>query len=106
RADIGGLGYEASFENEAAVYTIDLLPQTHFKTTIGGHLGVSADLSLEGTAKLPEAARLLVESTQFLSANASLKLSTDMGLVGRLSLSVISPVIQAVGKGSPQCQWH
>lgn len=106
RTPIHALGYEADFLEEDQVYTIDLLPQPKFSTSLSGKLESNVDLGVEGHAELPETARAFMDSIQFLGGDAKLKLSSAMQLIGRISFSVMSPLIQAIGIGSSHCQWQ
>jgi hypothetical protein len=41
-----------------------------------------------------------------LAGGIALSLSNRASVLGSLSFSVMTPTIQAVGKGSSSCQWH
>lgn len=105
RAEVRLLGYEARFDDEDTLYTVELLPQSQFVTRAGASVGVHVDLGAEGHAQVPDAVRNLLDSVEFLGADARISLSSDFQILGRISLSAISPIVQAVGKGSSRCEW-
>lgn len=104
-AQIAGLGYEADFANEKEVLTIDLLPQTRFNTLVEGSWTSSVDLGAEGNMQVAQTTRQLLEEFASIGADARLQLSSELKCVGRLSFSILSPQIQAVGKGGSRCEW-
>jgi hypothetical protein len=98
-------GYQADFRDAEQVYTLDMLPQTKFVTRIEGSFQTEADLALEGHAEVPKEAKALMEAMEWLGGDAHLKLSTEAKLLGRISFSVLSPVIQSVGIGKSRIEW-
>ncbi|MCK6562915.1 hypothetical protein HUU39_11625 [candidate division KSB1 bacterium] len=106
RTPIHALGYEADFLEEDQVYTIELLPQSKFSTSLSGKLESNVDLGVEGHAELPEMTKAVMDSIHFLGGDARLKLSSAIELIGRISFSVMSPLIQAIGIGSSRCNWR
>lgn len=99
------LGYEADFEDAEQVYTVEILPRTKFLTSFSAQSQIEVALGLEGHAQVPEAVTQLLEQVEYLGADANLKLAADNKLVGRLSFSVMTPTVQAIGIGSSKCQW-
>lgn len=104
-AVVVGLGYEADFSASPQLLTVDLLPQTKFNTVLDGALSNSLELRAEGNAQIPQAAQSLLEQCEFLGLDAKLQLSGEAKCVGRITFKVMTPLIQAVGKGSARCQW-
>lgn len=104
RATILALGYEVRFE-EDQVFTIDLLPQSKFNTIIDGTFGTNVELGAEGHAGLPGVAGILLESFEYLGGDATVKLSSELKVIGHVSFSMISPIVSTVGIGSSRCEW-
>jgi len=104
-AYVKSIGYKADFTDTAEVYTIDLLPRTKFVSSFELSSKTEVALGLEGHAQVPEVVKTLLEQVEYIGADASIKLSTDNKLIGNLSFSVISPVIQAIGIGQSKCEW-
>lgn len=104
-AKVKSIGYQADFADADNVFTIDLLPRTKFVSKLSLSSQTEVALGLEGHAQVPEAVTMLLEQVEYLGGDASIRLSSDNRIVGRLSFSVMSPTIQAVGMGSSRCEW-
>jgi len=104
-AEVQILGYEANFENEDDLYTIDLLPQSKFCKKFGAAFNTDVDLGVEGKAQVPEELKEILDTIDLAGGDVKLSLSTGLKLIGRLSFSVITPAIQAIGIGASQCEW-
>ena len=104
-ASVQRLGYIAEFEDEEQIYTIDLLPQSQFCTTTGGSFEFSTALGVEGCASMPDGIRSLLNKTKILAGDAKLEFTSELNLLGRISFSTLSTLIQAVGTGSSRCEW-
>jgi hypothetical protein len=102
---VHAVGYEADFCDAEQVYTLDMLPQTKFVTLVEGSVQAEADIGIEGNAELPDAAKLFLEATESIGGDARLKLSAETKLLGRISLSVMSSVVQSIGIGKPKIEW-
>ncbi len=102
---IHALGYQADFDGDE-VYTIDLVPGTKFDTKFEVNTALEVDLGLEGHAEVPQAARTFLDEFESFGGDARLKLSAEAKLVGRLSLSLIAPVVQTVGLYHSRCEWR
>jgi hypothetical protein len=87
------------------VTVLNVLPQTRFVKRAGATLKAEATLSLNGSAQLPEGVSQLLAATDALSADASLKISTDANVFGTLSFSVLTSAIQAIGTGDRRAEW-
>ena len=98
------VGFTAKFDGQGA--TIDLFPKSEFKEyfALGGKFeaGVSAD----GYAKLPDEVGALSAEVINLGAGAEMKLAAEAKMVGKLSLSLKSPVVQAIGTASSTVEWQ
>jgi hypothetical protein len=103
--EVEQFGLAVTFPDEPRTTIVDVLPQTRFVKTAGGQLKVEAGLSLNGSARLPEAVTQAISQTDVLSADAALKLSTEANVVGTLSFSVLTPVITAIGVGGRHAEW-
>lgn len=86
--------------------TIDLVPNTAFKEFVKAGLKFEAGLSADGYAKVPGVVLPDVGQVVTLGAGAELKLSTEASVVGNLSLSLVTPKIQAVGRSSTLASWQ
>lgn len=103
--EVDRFGFEVAFPETPRVTVLDLLPQTSFVKRVGGQLKAEAGLSLNGSARLPEAVSQILAQTEALSADAALSLSTDANFVCVLSFSVLTPVITAIGVGGRRAEW-
>lgn len=104
-AKVKSIGYQANFANAENVFTIDLLPRTKFVSKLSVSSQTEVALGIEGHAQVPEAVTMLLEQVEYLGGDASIRLASDHKIIGRLSFSLMSPVIQAVGMGSSRCEW-
>jgi len=103
--EVDRFGFAITFPEKPRVTVLNVLPQTRFVKRVGAALKAEAALSLNGSAQLPEAVTQMLAQTDALSADASLKISTEANLVGTLSISVLTPIIQAIGTGSRRAEW-
>ena len=101
---IQALGYEADFMDDKRVYTIDILPRTRFNVH-GPSLTARAELSAEGHAHIASGGEAPT-SVISLGAGASLALDGRINVLGTMSLQMLTPVVQAVGKESDRVQWY
>jgi len=104
-ADVRVLGYEAKFENEEDIYTIEMLPHSKFCTRLGASFKSVVDLGIEGKAQVPEELKEVLDAIDLVGGDVKLSLSTELKSIGRLSFSVITPTIQAIGIGASRCEW-
>lgn len=102
--DITILGYKASIDGAGA--TVDLFPNTRVRDFISADLKFNAGVAADGSAKTPELLGNLAKDVINLGAGAELHLGTEANLVGNLTLSVKTPVIQAVGQASSTVTWQ
>ena len=61
--------------------------------------------ALNGGAKVPEALTQAISATEVLSGDAQLRLTTEANVVGTLSFSLITPVVESVGVGGRRAEW-
>jgi hypothetical protein len=104
-ASVKAVGYEADFGDAEQVYTLEMLPQTRFVTRLDVSLHAEADLAVEGHAEVPAPARALLDVVESVGGDARLKLSAETKVLGRVSFSLLSPVIQSVGVGKSRIEW-
>lgn len=98
------VGYTASFSDKGS--TVEVLPTTDFTQYIMAGLDFVAGIGADGHAKTPEdLANINVQGFE-LGANASLKVGTRADVAATLSIRLLSPVIQAVGKASASVTWQ
>ena len=107
RGTVEAMGYEVSVPDEKAAYTIDLLPRTEFVTKLEAGFQARVDLGAEGRAGVSKQgpADAGTESA-LLAGSISVAMSKSASLIGKLSFSLKTPIVQAVGVGSSRCQWH
>ena len=98
------IGYTARLEGSGS--TVEMLPNTSFKEYFTANFKFEAGVSADGFAKLPQQVTDLGTEVVQLGAGAQLQLGTQAGVVGKLSLSVKSPKIQAVGNASSTVTWQ
>lgn len=100
------VGYRTSFDDPGS--TIELAPSTRFKEwfTAGGKF--EAGLSAEGYLEAPPELSALVAGAAGipLGAGAEIHLATEANVVGKVSVSIKTPVIQAVGTASSSAGWQ
>jgi len=104
-AKLKALGYEAVFEEPENIYTIDIAPRSKFVHSLEGKAENVFDLGLEGHAHLPGAIKSLLETVDYIGGDAKIRLSSDLKVIGQVSFSLISPMIQAMGLGASRCEW-
>src|SRR5579863_1343008 len=100
-------GFAVTFADTPRVTVLAVLPQTRFLKRAGLDLNMEAVLALNGAAQIPNTAvELFAQAISLpLSADASLKLSSELKMVGNLSFSVQTPVIAAIGVGGRHAEW-
>jgi hypothetical protein len=101
---VDALTYRASFGDPGS--TVELFPNTRFKEFFSTTTQFEAGLSADGHAKLPSQIGELAADVINLGASAELHLGTKAGVVGKLSMAVKSPTIQAVGHASNEVTWQ
>jgi hypothetical protein len=98
------IGFTAKFDGPGA--TIDLFPKSEFKEYFAIAGKFEAGVSADGYAKVPDAIGALTFDVINLGANAELKLAAEANMVGKLSLSLKSPVVQAIGTAASTVEWQ
>jgi hypothetical protein len=104
--EVDRFGFAVTFPDSPRVTVLSVLPQTRFVTRAGASLKAEAAVSLNGSATLPEAVAHALSQSDVLSADASLKISTEANVFGTLSFSVLTSVIQAIGTGGRHAEWQ
>jgi hypothetical protein len=99
------LGYQVRFPDKPKVTVLEVLPQTHFVTKVGGFFKSEADIQINGQASMPESITHLLNTVENLSLGGKLVLSEQVNLVARITFAVMTPVIQAVGAGDNGSEW-
>jgi len=106
RAKVKTLGYEALYDNARKVYTTELLPQSKFIHKAGATFENRVDYTVEGLAQVPDIVKMVLEAMNVLGGDARFALSSSLKMIGRISFSVMTPVVQTIGVGSSLCQWQ
>jgi hypothetical protein len=102
-------GYKVWFPEDMnggkRISVVKVLPETRFIKNIAGKIESTADLTVSGSAKLPDQLTDLLDMVEGLSADAKIKLSTRANFVGRLSFGVMTTVVNAIGEGDSSSEW-
>jgi hypothetical protein len=106
------VGLELKFADEPRVTIQGLAPQTEFadvlKVDSESRVSVAAEIGLRGSIDVADAGTTILAAAGIpLSADANAKFTaaTKTDIVGRLSMNVVSPIVQAVGVGDYHCEW-
>jgi hypothetical protein len=99
------IGYQMRFPDKPKVTVLEVLPQTDFVTRFGGFFKSEADIQINGHASVPESLTHLLDMVEYLSFDGQFTISKQLNVVGRVSFSVITPIIQAVGVGDNGSEW-
>jgi hypothetical protein len=99
------LGYEIEFKDPEEAYTIDLFPRTKFISSLDSSMENQVDVGIEGNVSLSNQAVDIGDKVESLGGSAKLKISSTLKMVGRVSFSVMSPVVTAIGIGSSRGEW-
>jgi len=102
---VNRFGFALTFPEKPRVTVLSVLPQTRFVKRAGALLKAEATLSLNGSAEVPEAVSQALTTTDTLSVDASLNVSTQANVFGTLSFSLLTSVIQAIGTGDRRAEW-
>jgi hypothetical protein len=98
------VGYSAHFDDPGS--TIELFPNTQFKEFFAASTKFQAGISADGYAKLPDQIGALAKEVVNLGAGAELQVGAEAKVVGKLTLTVKTPKIQAVGNASSRVSWQ
>lgn len=98
------VGFTAHFDGQGA--TVDLFPKSEFGEYFAVDGKFEAGVSADGYAKVPKEVGALTADVINLGANAEMRLAAEAKMVGKLSLSLKSPVIQAIGTAASTVQWQ
>ena len=108
RAKVSELQYNAEIIDLKGAQTIDLLPNTSFKTIWQLNMNFQGGLKAGGkfSAEIPKdlTDKLLDKHISF-GGDMEVQLSTDSNFIGKFSCGLKLPVIQAAGEASSSCTW-
>ena len=99
------VGYQVRFPEKPKVTVVEVLPQTHFVTKLGGSFENEADIQIDGRASIAGSLTDLLDTVENVSFGGKLTLSQHLNVVARINFSVMTPVIQAVGIGDNGSEW-
>lgn len=99
------VGYQMRLPNEPCVTVVEMFPQTRFVKKVEGKWETRADLEIDGKASVPDTVTELLDHFEGLTLGGKVTIATKVGLIGRLSFAVFTPVVQAVGVGDRQSEW-
>jgi len=99
------LGYQVNFPEDPKITVLEVLPQTQFVKKIGTSCESITDIQLNGQAQVPQELTNMLDQIESISFNGKLAMSNSVNIVGRLSFSIMTPIVQAVGKGDDSSEW-
>jgi len=99
------LGCQTLFPEEPRITILELFPQTKYIKQIEATSVNEADIEINGQAQIPSVNIPLASDVQPLKLGGKINLSSKTNIVGRLSFSVITPSILAVGHGDYQSEF-
>jgi len=99
------VGFSVFLREEPKCSVQGILPTSEFIKRLGMDAVVDAHLALSGQLQVPELPAALSTVSESISTGGDIKVSTDVSLVGRISFSVMTPTIQAIGVGDNQSTW-
>jgi hypothetical protein len=102
--DIAVLGYSATLQDVGS--TVELLPNTSFREYLSMSGKFEAAITADGHARIPSSVTKLLETTESLGGGGEIKLAGDTKVVGKVSISIKTPKIQAVGVASSTATWQ
>lgn len=101
---IDRISYQASFSDAGS--TIELFPNTRFKEYFTASTKFEAGVSADGYAKLPDQVGKLAKEIINIGAGAELQVGAEASIVGKLTLTLKTPKVQAVGNSSSAVHWQ
>ena len=99
------VGLKVKYNEPSFVNVIETLPKTEFIKLIEGKLSFQGDLGLDGHINPPQVNLPLLGQDKLIGLGGKLNLSTENSIIGKLTFSVISPLIMSVGIGSNTAEW-
>ena len=108
RARVDELQYFAEAIDPAQLKTIDMVPGTAFKEVLkaGANLEVAMSITGEALLNIPvELLQNLVPQLVNIGGDMQLHLSSNANFIGKFTISLQLPVVQATGIASNTCSW-
>ncbi|QDT50503.1 hypothetical protein Pan258_45820 [Symmachiella dynata] len=102
---VADFGYRMRYADSPRVTILEVMPQTRFITHIGGCFKNEAEIDIHGGASVPAELTDLLDQIEAVSVGGELRLSSKTNIVGRLSFSVVTPIITATGVGDSGSEW-
>ena len=99
------LGVQIEYEDDPRVTILELLPQTEFVQMAAGQLKSQTDLSLNGTASLPNVLIKSGNEAEVLSCGAEIQTTNSANMAANLSFSVMTSTVIATGVGDHNAEW-
>lgn len=99
------LGVQLEYDENPRVTILDLLPQTEFIETAGGHFRSNTDITLNGKAKVSDALIEGVGDGEIISGDAKIESSNSANIAASFSFSVMTPKVIATGVGDHSAHW-
>lgn len=108
RAKVKEVQYNAEVVDLPGAQTIDLLPNSKFKTVLGANASLQGAVRAAGSfsAAIPEElSKALTGHNINLGGELDLELSANTQFVGKINFSIKLPLVQATGVSSNKCTW-
>ncbi|MHC2069747.1 hypothetical protein ACYFX5_19925 [Bremerella sp. T1] len=99
------VGIHVSLPTSPRFTVLNVLPKSEFVTHLKLGAGIEADIAVDGRLAVPESALNDLLEFEELTAGGRLTFSPEVSLVGRVSFSLISRTVQAVGGGDNESLW-
>lgn len=99
------VGFHIRLPESPRCSVLSIFPKTEFVKLGGIKLEMEAEIGVNGRLSVPKVALDPVLSLEELSGGGKLALSSEASVVARVSLSLISTAIQAIGAGDNESQW-
>lgn len=103
--NIRELGYKMYFPDKPRITVYAVLPQTQFVKKFGLELKVEVGMNLDGAVSMPVKVSELLERIEEISLYGEVRISNAVNIIGNLSFSVVTPIVQAIGVGDRVSEW-
>jgi hypothetical protein len=101
--DVTQLGLQVELPESPRFTVLSLVPETRFVTHLDGKLECHVNVEANGSVKVPDLPLPTSGLPVSAGASADMKLGAGVGL--DLSVSVLTPVVIATGKGDRRAEW-
>jgi hypothetical protein len=100
------LGLEVKYDEDDGIAIADVFPRTSFLNVVKGTIEGQIDAGIDfGGHLVPAPVGASVGDALPLSAGASLKVSTKASMLATLSMTIVTPLVEAIGNGDSFAKW-